>query len=228
MQNTLEVRWFVEGIPPAVVQRWFKLECPGELLEEEPEIREDLYAYQQLDNGHKTKMIDEMTGQRLLSPHLVNYEEINLKMREGNLELKLRKQKLGTQQFGNAKNPAIWLGNIERWYKLNEEELTNSDWFTPHLISKTGWISVYKKREQRVELGVESELTWLRVNGDRWWSVAFEMAQNSNETRQVNIFKQSVDRACQTYCGPKLSVENSYSYGYWISKYASSSKSFSN
>ena len=44
METTLEVRWFVRGMPPAVVQRWFKLECPGDLLAEEPETREDLYA----------------------------------------------------------------------------------------------------------------------------------------------------------------------------------------
>ena len=86
---------------------------------------------------------------------------------------------------------------------------------------------MYKKREQRLELGVESELTWLRVNSDRWWSVAFEMTKNSKEKHQVNIFKQVVDRASQTYCGPKLSVDNSYSYGCWISKYAPSSTSFS-
>ena len=35
METTLEVRWFFRGLPPAVVQRWFRLECPGKLLETE-------------------------------------------------------------------------------------------------------------------------------------------------------------------------------------------------
>ena len=48
MENTLEVRWFVRGMPPAVVQRWFKLECLGKF--KQPEVRQDWYAYQNSSN----------------------------------------------------------------------------------------------------------------------------------------------------------------------------------
>jgi hypothetical protein len=216
METTLEMRWFVKGAPPAVVQHWFKFECPGELLAEEPETREDLYAYQKPENVRKFREI---------APYLRNREEINFKLREGNLELKLQQQKLGTQQFGNVKNSIIWEGNIEQWSKLTEQELKEHYLFNPNSIPKDSWISVTKKREQRVERSVESELTWLAINGDRWWSIAFEMTQDSNEKHQLYVFKQAVDRASQTYYGPKLSVENSYGYGHWVSQYAPRSPS---
>jgi hypothetical protein len=59
METTLEVRWFIRGTPPAVVQRWYKLECPGKLLTEEPEIRKDLYLYQGVEENRLK------TGERL-------------------------------------------------------------------------------------------------------------------------------------------------------------------
>ncbi len=207
METTLEVRWFVRGMPPAVVQRWFKLDCPGELLAEEPETREDLYACRTPEDIKKFSAI---------ASNIINPIAINLKLREGNLELKLRQYKLRKQRFGNLKNSAIWWGNIEQWYKLTERELKDSGLSVPHLIPQTNWISVYKKRKQRIEAEVKRELTWLRSDRDCWWSVAFEMTKNSHDRERNNYFKKVIDRACQTYYGPKLSADNSYSYSRWL------------
>ncbi len=207
METTLEVRWFVRGMPPAVVQRWFKLECPGDLLEEEPETREDLYACRTPENINKFSAI---------ASNITNPIAINLKLREGNLELKLRQDEWNNRQFGDLKNSAIWWGNIEQWYKLTEKELNESGLSVPNLIPKTNWIPVHKKREQRIEADVKSELTWLRSNGDCWWSVAFEMKKNSNDREKEHYFKKVIDRACQTYYGPNLSADNSYSYSRWL------------
>jgi len=207
MENTIEVRWFVEGIPPATVQNWFKFECPGKLLTEEPVIREDLYAYQTWAGVRKL---------RLLKPDISKMEEINLKLREGNLELKLRQQKLGTEQFSNSNKSARWEGNIEHWCKWTEEDLGQKYFLTDALISDNPSIPVLKQRRQRIDHSVKSELTWLTIDNEHWWSVAFEMVADGNQKQQVNSFKQAVDRANKDYYGPPLSLENSYGYGHWL------------
>lgn len=84
MENTLEVRWFVKGLPPAVVQRWFRLECLGK--PQQPEVRKDWYAYQKRNDLNKPNRFFKRT----LHP-----EEINLKLRQNRLELKLRQQEFG-------------------------------------------------------------------------------------------------------------------------------------
>ena len=43
MKTTIELRWFVRGIPLTKVQNWFKLEC-SEKLFGELETRKNLYA----------------------------------------------------------------------------------------------------------------------------------------------------------------------------------------
>ena len=210
METTLEIRWFVQGTPPAVVQRWYRFECPGNLLEDEPETRKDVYVYPtsiEVDKVSATapKVDGDLTA-------------INFKFREGNLELKLRQHRWVNKQFGNVKHSATttWTGNIEQWHKLTEEELRISDLSVPNLVSKTNWISVYKERVQKVDRDVKSELTWLKINGCCWWSVAFEMTKNSKDQQQDCCFKTVIDRSCQTYYGPKLSADNSYSYSQWL------------
>lgn len=207
METTLELRWFVRGMPPAVVQRWFKLECPGKLLAEEPETREDLYACRTPEDIKKFSAI---------ASNITNPIAINLKLREENLELKLRQAEWKNQQFGNLKNSAIWWGNIEQWSKLTEQELKDSGISVLNLIPKANWISVHKKREQKLAADVKSELTWLRSDRDCWWSVAFEMSKHTHDRESNNYFKQAIDRACQSYYGPKLSADNSYSYSRWL------------
>lgn len=207
MENTLEIRWFIKGKPSRAVVNWFRFNCPGEFKAQEPEEREDWYFYRYLDNWGKLK---------ILTPNLTQYEQFNLKLRQGNIELKLRKQELGTQQFGNIQQPIIWEGNIEKWCKLTEQELEENDFLNPNSLPENGWILVEKKREQRIDRGVESELTWLKINNDFWWSVAFEMSENHHRGQKENCFQEVIDRACSTYNGPQLLAENSYSYSRWL------------
>jgi hypothetical protein len=70
------------------------------------------------------------------------------------------------------------------------------------------WIKHYKSS------GVKCELTFLRVNNSRWWTLAFEMVENERYNRQN--FERVVDMASQTYYGPQLSIDDSYSYNYWL------------
>lgn len=210
METTLEVRWFVKGIPPATVQRWFRFECPGKLLER-LETKKDWYAYFLQDR------LDEFAR---FSSHLLNREQVNLKLRQGNLELKLREQEFGTHRFSHLKNSAknshICEGKVEQWCKFGEPELKDSTSSTHHSLNETAWVRVDKERKQKIEQDVRSELTCLKIDSECWWSVAFEMTKKNPGGQQDNCFKEVVERACKTYYGPRLSTINSYSYSKWL------------
>ncbi len=205
METTLELRWFVKGIPPAVVRRWFRLECPGKWLEPS-ESRQDWYA---------NRLQEYLDKFRKLSSRVLNREEVNLKLRQGNLELKLRQQEFGLHRFGHQKNFSNCEGKVEQWCKFGESELKNT--ISTHSSSlKTDWVSVDKEREQKIERGVASELTSLKINNESWWTIAFEMTQNDPARLEDSCFKQVVETACQSYYGPKLSAANSYGYSRWL------------
>ena len=193
METTLEIRWFIEGIPPVEVQKWFKDRCSGKLLGSE--IREDWYFYG-----------DRESIEQFIKIPSYSLEEINLKLRSGNLELKLRQQQLGTEKFGS------WQGKIEQWSKPSQPELKQL-LIAPPIES---WIRVVKEREQKIEQNVKSELTRLSINSNFWWSVAFEMPQD-NSDEQLSHFKQIVND-CASVDTIQLYSHNSYSYSQWIEK----------
>jgi hypothetical protein len=197
METTLEVRWFIEGIPSVEVQNWFENKCPGKLLGQ-PEIRKDRYFCGDRD----------LIEQYVEIPAFYSSEEINLKLRSEKLELKLRQKQLGIAKF------ASWEGKIEQWCKLSQRELKQL------LISdpkEQYWIKVIKEREQKIAQNVKSELTRLSVDRN-WWSLAFEMPQEDNN-RQLAHFRQIVDHCALSALDTlELSLQNSYSYSHWIKK----------
>ena len=211
METTLEVRWFIPGTLPKSVQKWFRLKCLGDLLEEEPETREDLYTCQ---------TPEEIAYFKAIAQNINNDAAINLKLREGKLELKLRQNVLKNQRFGNFQDATVWQGNIEQWCKFSEQELTKIGLSISNLITKNNWISVYKKREQKLEQGVKSELTQLRISSNYWWSVAFEMSIDTNEYLHYDcfqsVFKTVINCSCKTYDEPQLLTKNSYGYSRWL------------
>ena len=202
MQTTLEIRWFLKGIPPAAVQHWFKFECPGQLLTPEAQTREDLYAY-----GNKSDYLDKFQE---FAPNLAP-DRINLKLREGNLELKLREQR-GIQTFTNYSDRSMWSGRVEQWHKFNLQQLKAA-----FLGNRTNfnWIPVYKQRLQKSDRGVESELTLVEANNTAWWSIAFEMTQEDNNV-EIKLFQEVIEQAAKTYRGSKLLAEDSYGYARWL------------
>ena len=203
METTLEVRWFVRGTPPLVVQHWFRLECMGNF--KGWETRKDWYAYPRSSFSDR---LDEFLPN--LKP-----EEINLKLRQNNLELKIRRP-LENSGLANIKSSIS--GKIEQWHKFDERELRDAAIFK-NPPAKIDWISVDKKREQKIKQGVKSELTWLKINHESWWTIAFEMTQN-DEKYQYSRFKKIVETVCQTYPDPQLSNSNSYGYSRWLLEFA--------
>ena len=202
--ETIEVRWYAKGKPPPTVQHWFEFECLGKSLG--LESRRDCYAYCQ------PNLLDKIAR---FSNRALNREEINLKLRQGNLELKLRQQ-FGIHEFGHQHNSHICEGKIEQWCKYSQQELKDSNLLDRDLLNQLNWISVDKKREQKTEQDVTSELTCLKIDRECWWTVAFEMNHDIHQRRQEEYFKQIVQRACKTYSGPKLLAIDSYGYSQWL------------
>ena len=206
MEKTLEVRWFFKELPPTIVEHWFKFECPGKLIEK-LEARKDWYACQQ---HHVLKRSLEHLS------YLLDRESVNLKLRQGNLELKLRQQ-IETHQFDRLQHSYRPKGNIEQWCKFSQQELEELN-FNPNL-DKIVWIGVEKERIQKIESGVKSELTRLKLDRDRehrWWTIAFEMTQNDSNMRSYSRFQEIVERACKIYPKPQLLATNSYGYSRWL------------
>lgn len=206
METTLEVRWFIKGMPPASVQRWFRLECPGKFISRS-KVRKDWYAALQPESKFTLKNI---------LTHELNLQEVNLKFRQGNLELKLKNQELGTHQFGQTSNLRACDGKVEQWCKYSYFKI--DDFVSvKNSVLDTYWIGVDKEREQKTEWGVSSELTWLKIDREPWWTIAFEMNQSDRlRERSDSYFKKVVARACRTYHGPKLSARNSFGYSRWL------------
>lgn len=204
METTLEVRWFFRGIPPASVQRWFRLKCPGKLLGKS-EKRKDLYALL------KQEHFDSLA--RFLTRRL-SREQVNLKFRQGNLELKIEQQELGIYRFSHSQQSLICEGKVEQWCKSDRQMLDLA--LPTNLLQETEWIAVDKEREQKIEQGVKSELTWLKCNRKCWWTIAFEMISNESDGQQNSCFQNVVNRACQTYSGSKLLSTNSFGYSQWL------------
>ena len=151
--STLEIRWFEYGSIPVSVKEWFSNNCPGRLLGELPEIREDLY---------------------LLLPEC---ETLSLKLRQGNLELKLRQANLGIKSFGAVGNQVGWKGQAEKWLKwrYEKEEIAPLRIMNQEVEDLKSWLKVKKRRSQRLYRGSCCELTQLEVNNHLWWSIAFRV-----------------------------------------------------
>lgn len=185
MLTTLELRWFSHGTPSLEVEQWFSANCPGKLLGL-PEEREDLYLY---------------------TP---GCEYLNIKLRQGSLEVKWRKSELGILRFGNC-----WEGKVEQWRKWICEDPTEQSILPAEVVGKGPWVAVRKRRSQRRYQGISYELTQLSVKNHDWWSVAFEMA--GEDTKQISKFEGVVNQVSKTYRGLELTVSDSYAYPHWLS-----------
>jgi hypothetical protein len=185
MLTTLELRWFSHGTPPLEVEYWFNNDCPGKQLGSSEE-REDLYLYTS------------------------GCDYLNIKLRQGSLEVKWRKAELGIVQFGDC-----WQGNVEKWLKWICKDPTQQSMLPVDVAGKKPWIAVNKKRSQRLYRGISYELTKLNVTNDAWWSIAFEIADEG--ANQIDSFKDVVNRVSQTYRGSKLLADKSYAYPSWLS-----------
>ncbi len=185
MLSTLELRWFSYGTLPTEVKHWFSTDCPGKLLGS-PEEREDLYLY------------------------IPECDELNIKLRQGSLEVKWRKAELGILRC-----ELPWQGKVEKWLKWICKDSEQQSILPATVAGEKAWVTVKKVRSQRLYRDISYELTQLSVKIDTWWSVAFEMADK--EANSFNTFEGVVREVSKTYRGSELPVKNSYAYPHWLS-----------
>ena len=208
MLLTAELRWFNRGTLPEEISHWFQQDCLGDHLAP-PEEREDLYLY------------------------IPGCDYMNVKLRQGRLEIKWRKAELGVVRFEDRVE-----GKAETWGKWLCEDPT-SDFQLAAVRGKESWVSVQKVRFLRkasltqrqyqvfpdksitlpvtesIDQGCNVELTTLTINNNAWWSLAFE-AFGEHE-RLMDHLQTLANQVFKTYHGPKLLVEDSFAYPSWLS-----------
>lgn len=201
MQLTAELRWFNRGTLPEAISHWFEQDCLGG--ERSPaEERSDVYLY---------------------SP---GCDYLGIKLRQGRLEIKWRKAELGVVHFGDRVE-----GKAEKWVKWICEDPTD-EMFKPAAVVGKSWVSVKKVRSQRqyqvlpdesitavpvtesIDQGCTVELTQLGINGNAWWSLAFE-AFGEDDCLMDNL--QAVAKwVFKTYRESELQAEGSFAYPTWL------------
>lgn len=185
---TLEVRWFESGKIPQGIEQWFLATCPGELSSPTQEVREDQYFY---------------------TP---GCESLNLKLRQGKLELKWRQTELENSSFGVNKS---WQGRVERWLKWSYQESIPSTFIQALGKADQPVLTVKKKRSQWNYNGVACELTQLQFSEDQfWWSLGFEMEETP--TQGKTYFEDMVNQVVETYPETAFNLDHSHAYPSWL------------
>lgn len=209
MLTTTELRWFKSGTLPKEITQWFQHQL-GELAP--PEEREDVYLY---------------------TP---GCEYMGIKLRQGRLEIKWRKAELGNLRFRDQVE-----GKVEKWGKWLCEDPTQQSFQPQDAVGKS-WVSVKKKRclrrfalrpsqrkyqvisgesivavsaNQSIDQGCNVELTELSVNGNDWWSLAFEAF--GEDDYLINNLQTVASKVFQNYLAIKLTTNDSYAYPCWLS-----------
>jgi len=215
MERSWEIRWFFKGTVPADVSSWFSRDkYLGDLIgDNEFEAREDLYLV--CSNG------------MFISP----------KLREGKFEIKYRED---VKEIHGPNGNLIGKGEYWKkwsWRYLGRGEVQNmgEDPFVSNFLKTTDkdlLVKVGKKRWRRkfgiygaklepvplnkrdLPYGLLAELTEIKINGDKWWTIAFEVFGVAKQP--MNILQQGVNWVIKEYPGPTLQIKNSYSYPEWI------------
>lgn len=203
MLLTAEVRWFYRGTLPEEILRWFQQDQLGEHLAP-PEEREDWYLY---------------------SPE---NDYMGIKLRQGRLEIKWRIAELGVVHFGDSVE-----AKAEKWGKWLCEDPTAQSFQPTDVMGEKAWIGVKKVRWQRqyqvlpgkpitavpvnesIDQGCTVELTQLSINGDTWWSLAFEAV--GEDDKLMDTLQAIANWVFKTYSGLELQAEDSFAYPRWLS-----------
>ena len=204
MLTTAELRWFNRGTLPKEISDWFN--CLGDDLAP-PEERVDLYLSS------------------------IGCDYLGIKLRQGRLEIKWRQAELGRVRFADGVE-----GKAEKWGKLLCEGST-ADNLQLLDVAGRAWVNVKKVRSQRqyqvvpgkftiavpvtesIDQGCNVELTHLGINGNAWWSLAFE-AFGTEDCLMDNL-QTVANWVFNNYRGPKLQFEDSYAYPRWLGQTSS-------
>lgn len=204
-----EIRWFYPGSIDAKVAEWFTNQSyfQGNMSTEE---RTELYL---------------ITGNESVSP----------KFRGGKARLEL-KYRTGHKDFVACDNNLS--GRIESWEKWEWDYSEDKQQEIKDAFLETSKgeprVEVYKKRkqrkfkiaedgaiqpvdmEERLDTGCVLEITELRVNGQDWWTLAFDVFSENGSA--VEVFRKSVCQILQDYPIDLPQGKDSYAYPAWLAK----------
>jgi hypothetical protein len=203
MYLTLEVRWFYPGPLPGQIVAW--LDKLGRLPAGQPP-RKDHYL------------------------RLAAHPTLGIKLREGNIEVKMR---LGEPRKVQPGPRAA--GRLALWRKWSFPLAADTAPLERLLVPGPAWLSVTKERRlQRyrlggslepvpvplgtpAELGCEFELSGVQAGGETWWSACFEaFGPESGLERALLAVASPV-------LGPgwplPLEVEHSLGYPAWLAEF---------
>jgi hypothetical protein len=194
MLTSVEVRWFVEGSLPPDLPDWYE-DAAGIPDWQE---RTDRYIRPAAPGG------------------------LNVKWREGQVEVKRRVETLGPSRWGGVS------GVVERWRKwgfhlADESPLaaTGRDWIS---VAKHRSVRTLTFREDRLVLtkpgetlqhGCGVELAEITVHHEKWWTICLEAFGPAAEASEL------LDRTASRVFAenpPPLAPENSMSYVDWLAR----------
>jgi len=200
MYPTAEVRWFFPGPITPEVARWFEQRAGTQ--NEEP-VRTDRYL------------------------RIPTSEGLNLKLREGRIEVKLRVGEPEVARFHSRVT-----GVVERWRKWSFELAEPGGESSPGHLPASSWIPVRKDRQlctyqvtedgnvlsrtppQGLAKGCELELTEVVAQGQVWWTVAFE-AFGQEASLRDNLLLVAA-HVLSTSEPPRLQAHRSQGYAAWL------------
>ena len=208
---SIELRWFLEdaAVRPSSLRRWFRGQEVGRARPLAP-------------------MVDRRPDLYLLAGCA---RDVGIKWREGRLEIKGRREGLGTRSFDGGHE-----GSVERWLKwslgqgrgprrmrvLEDLAATKPYWFRvekSRLLRKieartNGLLMEVPAKRRDVSQGVSVELTRVRCRMGVWWSIAFEGFPDGA------IRPETLDRVAGAFLisldGVRLEARHSLSYPEWI------------
>jgi hypothetical protein len=209
-----EVRWFFEGWAEDhhALKQWFETTEP---VKKDAAVTAPLWK-------------DRVDGQPDVYLRIPGSEDLGIKWREGELQIKGRTAALGTQAFGK-----IHHGRVERWVKWSYANMPDEFRTLFAEGSRLPRVAVHKSRALRklrldtmlgsaqevdpktlVDRGLGCELTNLVVSGARFCSLGFEAfpddaAMHEAFARTVSLFLEGLQSV-------ELGVPNSMSYPMWF------------
>lgn len=182
--KTLEIRWFEQGEIPSDIYDWFMFNGLGE-MKASPETRTDCYF------------------------QLPSVENFSLKIREGNLELKVRQKSLGKHCFNQ-----VYEGKLEQWQKwsVDSSVLEKLLYFVPDF-----WlVSIQKKRWLRCYQTIQLELSQLTTSQGQWWSLAVELEKNTETETVPSFLLNFIQKLFKTFPQKSYRLQTSYAYPKWL------------
>lgn len=201
---SLELRWFLPGGLPGVVDHWFRQQLPETEISSADE-RADIY---------------------LSTPR---QEDLGIKIRQGKLEIKWREfAKLFTGAHDTKGQVERWI----KWSWENPPPPPGAKTIAAWPPPSGPWITVNKRRWQRkyrwengifgpvppkevVHLGAVVEVTALEIDGRRFGTVLIETFAPDQPT-QEKLLDTAVKYLWRDYPSPRLKTDQSYGYPHWL------------